>query len=110
MGTLAHAFRIALARILDPEVERSPEDRNLGLAVYKRMVEQVRAGAKPWNVTPPPGVSSERSRDLLKGSGIHGALKAEWDKIQSGEPKSARQAYDGRSPNLPAPHWWSFLR
>jgi hypothetical protein len=98
------------ANFADPEVERSPEDAALSARIFERMVGQVKAGVKPWNVTPPNGIAPERSRELLKGTGIHGALKAEWEKIQSGEAKTQRQPYDGRNPNLPTPHWWSFLR
>lgn len=110
METLTHAFRIALARVLDPEIERTPAEAKLSADLYKKMVDQVRAGVKPWDVKPMPGVSSARCRELLEGTGIHSALKHEWDRQQNGVAQVARTAYNGQNPCLPKPHWWSFLR
>jgi hypothetical protein len=110
METLTHAFRIALANVLDPEVERAPEETKLSLDLYKKMVDQVRAGVKPWDVRPIPGISNERSRELLEGTGIHSALKREWERQQNGLADIARTPYKGQNPCLPEPHWWLFLR
>jgi len=84
----------------------SPEDAQLIEKITKRMVEQIRAGEKPWKVTPPPGVSAARSRELLEGTGIHKTLKAEWDKKQQGDASAGKTPYDGRNPALPpVPRW-----
>lgn len=110
METLTHAFRIALARVLDPEVKRSPEEAKLSTDLYKKMIDQVRAGVKPWDVRPMPGITAQRSRELLEGTGIHSALKYEWERQQNGLAHVARTPYNGRNPSLPEPHWWLFLR
>jgi hypothetical protein len=110
METLSHAFRIALARVLDPEIERAPNEAKLSFDLCKGMVDQVRAGVKPWDVKPIPGISNERSRELLEGTGIHSALKREWERQQDGLAQVSRTPYNGRNPSLPEPHWWLFLR
>jgi hypothetical protein len=110
MKTLTQAFCTAAARLLDPEVTRTPEDARLSAATYRRMVSQVESGVKPWQVTPPPGIPAERSRELLKGTGIHSALKQAWEISQAGLGTAAKRPYDGHNPNLPEPHWWLFLR
>ncbi len=84
----------------------SPEDQALIDAITKRMVEQVRAGQKPWKVTPPPGVTSARSRELLTGTDIHKTLRAEWEKAQKADPRAGVTPYDGRNPALPPPPRW----
>ena len=95
-----------LGRIFGGSAQPSPEDARLIETITRRMVEQVRSGEKPWKVTPPPGVSAERSRALLEGTGIHKTLKAEWEKKQQGEASAGKTPYDGRNPALPVPHWW----
>jgi hypothetical protein len=94
-------------RIFGEAARPSPEDAKLTEAIIHRMVDQVRAGEKPWKVTPPPGVSAERSRELLKDTDIHSILKREWDKKQQGDASAGKIPYDGRNPALPAPHWWN---
>ncbi len=105
MKDLKLIFKVLAKRLIDPEQKLSAADSDLLNTVFTHMVQQVRQGVRPEDATPPPEVSAEKCRDLLKGSGIHHQLVFEREKYLTDNGMSGKRMEDSsrciKNNNLP---------
>ena len=103
-GMIGKLLDIFAKGVCDPARTRSAAEQTQSSALYRDFCAQVRRGVPPEMVRPQEMISIDKSRDLLRGTGIHQALNKERARYLETNPQARTVGDDFRDFRLTPLH------